>query len=263
MSKRVLNSVWGVLKVLQQFAFNQEAWGPRELARTTGLSKSTALRILQTMVDENFLINSEKNDKYMIGPELWHLGLGLRNKSSLSTVVVPILNKYVHEINETFHFFRHNQGKVIFDQVVECSHELRYLVTPGVPYEIEKGAAGKVILAFLPARETQKLVGKLKKDSTRSVNELLKKVTETKEKGYSFTIDERGSGVVGFAAPILGPDNALLGGIGLAIPVIRYRSEDHKTYADLVRACAGEISFLARPDTGRVEKGRRETRCAT
>ena len=257
MSKMVLNSVRGVLKVLQQFAFTQEAWGPREIARTTGLSKSTALRILQTMADENFLVNSDKHDKYIIGPELWHLGLGLRNRSSLSNIVVPILHKYVQGINETFHFFKHNEGKVVFDQVVECSHELRYLVTPGVPYEIEKGAAGKVILAFLPDRETQKILARVKKNSTVRVDELLKATEEAKKRGYSFTMDERGSGVVGFAAPILGPDREFLGGIGIAIPIIRYRSKDHDRYADVVRACAGEISSLAHPSTSLEKDGQK------
>jgi DNA-binding IclR family transcriptional regulator len=80
MSKRVLNSVWGVLKVLQQFAFTQEAWGPREIARATGLSKSTALRVLQTMVEENFLVKSDKHDEYVIGRNSgtwdWDLEIG-------------------------------------------------------------------------------------------------------------------------------------------------------------------------------------------
>jgi DNA-binding IclR family transcriptional regulator len=129
-------------------------------------------------------------------------------------------------------------------------------VTPGIPYEIEKGAAGKVILAFLPAGEAQKIVAKLRKNSSVNIDRLLTGIEETKKKGYSFTMDERGSGVVGFAAPILGPDREFLGGIGIAIPIIRYRSNDHNRYADVVKACAGEISSFTQLN---LEKERRQT----
>ena len=150
MSDSKLNSVSGVLKVLKRFVFDRDVWGPRELGRALGLSKSTTMRILQTLADENFLISTEKDGKYRIGPGLWRLGLALGSVVSLSTIVTPILRKYVGMKNETMHFFTHEQGKVIFDGIVECTHELRYHLNPGIPYPIEKGAAGKVILAFLP-----------------------------------------------------------------------------------------------------------------
>jgi DNA-binding IclR family transcriptional regulator len=254
MPKRVLGSISGVFRVLRQFAFVQDTWGPRELSRAVGLSKSTTLRILQTMVEENFLITVEKINKYSIGPELWRIGLGLKNRVNLSKITVPILEKYVREINETLHFFRYDRGAVIFDEIVECTHAVRYHVNPGIPYEIEKGAAGKVILAFLPVSMRQEILKRLKRNPSVNMDELSKKIAETKHNGYSFTMDERGTGVIGFAAPIFGPDNDLLGGIGLAVPGTRYRSEDHNRYADVVRSCAAEVSFVTRPNGDLLKK---------
>jgi DNA-binding IclR family transcriptional regulator len=250
----VLSSISGVFRILRQFALVQDTWGPRELSRDIGLSKSSTMRILQTMVEEKFLINVERINKYAIGPELWRLGLGLKSRANLSRITVPILEKYVREINETLHFFRYDQGAVIFDEIVECTHAVRFHVNPGIPYEMEIGAAGKVILAFLPAGVTQEILKKLKENPNVNMDELSKKIAETKNKGYSFTINERGSGVIAFAAPIFGPDNDLLGGIGLAVPAMRYRSEDHGRYADVVRSCAAEISFVARPNRDELEK---------
>jgi DNA-binding IclR family transcriptional regulator len=254
MPKRVLSSISGVLRVLRQFALVQDTWGPRELSRAIGLSKSSTMRILQTMAEDNFLINEERINKYVIGPELWRLGLGLKNRTTLSRITVPILEKYVREINETLHFFRYDQGAVIFDEIVECTHAVRFHVDPGIPYEMGKGAAGKVILAFLPASVTQEILKKLEGNPNASVDELSKKISETKHKGYSFTINERGSGVIAFAAPVFGPDNDLLGGVGLAVPAMRYRPEDHGRYANVVRSCAAEISFVARPNEDELKK---------
>ena len=253
--ERGLGSVAGVLKVLGQFAFKQGTWGPRELARVTGLSKSTTLRILQTMVDEKFLTFLEKDSKYVIGSELWRLGMGLRHGTSLLTIIDPVLHKYVNKINESFYFFTHSEGKVIFEQFVECNRRLRFHVEIGIPYEIEKGSTGKVVLAFLPVNETKKIIENLKKDNPcLDVNKLTKEISKTRKKGYSFTMDEREFGVVGFCVPVIGLDNTFLGGIGLAIPVTRYRSDDHDRYVDIVRSCAGEISVSVASNDGKDSK---------
>ena len=69
MTDQKLNGLSKGLQVLQKFVFGKEAWGPREIARELGLSKSTALRMLQTLADAGFLALNEKEGKYRVGPE--------------------------------------------------------------------------------------------------------------------------------------------------------------------------------------------------
>ena len=245
MADRRLDTLSKGLKVIQKFVFEKETWGTREIDRGLGLSKSTALRILQTLRDHNFLNLSEQDHKYTIGPELWRLGVGLKGQMNLSTIATSILRKYANAINETMHFFTYAHGQVIFEEVVECTHSLRFHLKLGTPYGITRGAAGKVILAFLPPEEMVEILKKLKKDPRVQLDKLRKQVEQVKTNGYSCTIGERVKGLVGFAAPILGFQGVFLGGIGLAIPEVRYRAEDHKKFSDLVKSCAGEVSFIA------------------
>jgi DNA-binding IclR family transcriptional regulator len=232
------------LQVIQKFVFEKETWGPREIARVLGISKSTALRVLQTLQDHRFLILNEKDHKYTIGPELWRMGVGLKSQMNLSTIAGHVLRKYVQEVNETMYFFTHAHGQVIFETVVECTHDLRFHMKIGTPYEPQRGAAGKIVLAFLPSEEMDEIFKKLKKNPTVNLEELRKKVEQVKANGYSFTVGERVQGVIGFAAPILGPQKILLGGIGLGIPKVRYKAKDHKKYAHIVKVCAKELSFV-------------------
>jgi DNA-binding IclR family transcriptional regulator len=247
MAEQKLNALSKGLQVIQKFVFEKDTWGAREIARSLGMSKSSAFRILQTLQDQCFLSLNEKDQKYTIGPELWRLGVGVKSQMNLSTIASSVLRKYVQEVDETMHFFTHAHGQVIFETVVECSHALRFHLKLGTPYEVGRGAAGKILLAFLPEEEAAAIFKRLKKDPIVQLDALKKQVEETKKAGYSFSAGERVKGVIAFAAPILGPQGALLGGIGLAVPEARYKTKDHQKYADLVRSCARELSMAANP----------------
>jgi DNA-binding IclR family transcriptional regulator len=247
MAERKLNALSKGLQVIQKFVFEKDTWGAREIARALGMSKSSAFRIFQTLQDQRFLSLNEKDQKYTIGPELWRLGVGVKSQMNLLTIAASVLHKYVQKVDETMHFFSHAHGQVIFETVVECSHDLRFHLKLGAPYEVGRGAAGKILLAFLPAEETIAIFKRLKKDPTVQLDVLKKQVEQAKKGGYSFSMGERVKGVIAFAAPILGPQKALLGGIGLAVPEARYKAKDHQKYADLVKSCAGELSLAENP----------------
>ena len=56
------------LDVLRKFAYEKEDWGPREIARSLDISKSSALRVLQTLKNQHFLSPAKTDGKYCIGP---------------------------------------------------------------------------------------------------------------------------------------------------------------------------------------------------
>jgi DNA-binding IclR family transcriptional regulator len=232
------------LDVLRKFAYEKEDWGPREIARSLNISKSSALRVLQTLKNENFLSPAETDGKYCIGPELWRLGAVLNKRISLAAISEPVLRRHVSEINETMYLFTYSKDQLTFDMTVECSHPLRYYLKIGVPYDIRRGAAGKVILANLPPEKAERIFADLRGDHDINVDELKQKVEAVRAKGYSFTVNERVMGIVGFAAPIYGSNQVFLGGALVTIPEVRYRQKNHKAYAELVKRCAGEISFI-------------------
>lgn len=250
MSDRRLNTLSKGLQVIQKFVFEKDTWGIREIARELGFSKSAALRLLQSLCDHQFLVLSEKDRTYTIGPELWRLGVGLRGQENLHHIAMSIIRRYADTINETMSFFTYGHGGVIFEGVAECDHALRFSLKLGIPYPIDRGPAGKTILAFLPPKEARSIFGTLEKDPAVELGQLKKKVEQAKADGYSFAKGERAEGVVGFAAPIHGAGNVFLGGVGLYFPEARYRIKDRRKYVNLLKACAGEISSVVNPGQG-------------
>ena len=239
------------LKVLRHFVYEKETWGIREIARELGFSKSATLRILQSLCDEDFLALDRKDSKYGIGPELWRLGVALRGKENLHATAMSVIRKYADKVNEMMIFFRHSRGAVVYEGVAECDHALRFTLKLGVPYDIHRGPAGKTILAFLRPREADKIFEELKRNTSVDIPALKKAVEQTRVNGYSTASSERAQGVIGFAAPIIGPDNAFLGGVGLYLPEARYKPEDRGKYVDTVKACADEISSMVNPGHAR------------
>ena len=55
-------------------------------------------------------------------------------------------------------------------------------------------------------------------------------------------------GVIGFSAPIIGPDHTFLGGVGLYLPDARYKSEERQKYIDTVKTCASGNLFHREPE---------------
>ncbi len=250
MSDRRMSSLSKGLQVIQRFVYDRDAWGIRELGRELGFSKSAALRLLQSLCEEDFLTLDAKDNKYKIGPELWRLGAGLRGKENLHTTAMTVIRKYADTMNEMMLFFRYGHGGVVYEGVAECDHALRFSLKLGIPYDIDKGPAGKTIMAFLPSDERNKILDHLRKDPSIDLQTLRKVIEQVRIDGYSTARGERAAGVIGFSAPIIGPANVLLGGVGLYLPDARYKEEERHKYVDTVKACAAEISSIVNPDYG-------------
>ena len=235
------------LQIIRQLVYEQERWGVRELARKLDLTKSTALRLLQSLRDEGILALNEKDKKYEIGPDLWRLGVALRGREDLNAIAMSAIHKHAAPINEEMSFFRYSQGGVVFEGVAETDHALRFGLKLGIRHEIQKGSAGKIIMAFVPPDERNRIFKELEKDPYVDIETLRKQVKQARIDGYASTRGERTVGVMGFSAPIIGPGDVLLGGVGLHLPEARYKSKDRKRYIDTLKACAGEISSIVNP----------------
>jgi DNA-binding IclR family transcriptional regulator len=236
------------LQIIRHLVYEKERSGVRELARKLDLTKSTVLRLLQLLCNEDILALNEKDKKYEIGPDLWRLGVALRGREDLYAIAMSTIHKYAAPVNEEMSFFRYSQGGVVFEGVEECDHALRFGLTLGeVQHEVHKGSAGRIIMAFAPPDERNRIFKKLKKDPSVDIEKLKKRVEQVRIDGYASSRGERTVGVMGFSAPIFGPGDVLLGGVGLYLPEARYKSKDKKRYVDTLKACASEISSIVNP----------------
>lgn len=212
-----------------------------ELARRTGLAKSTTSRLLLAL-ERSSLVQRE-GGAYVPGEvfvrHMWRTG----GEAGLVEVARPVLERLGENTGETVNLGVGHHGVV--DQIAQV--DSRYLLGTtnwiGRPVPLHASALGKVLLAFggaeLPA-------GRLERCTERTITNraaLALELAEVRRRGYGETDEELEVGLVAVAAPVFGSQGAPLAALSVSAPVSRLsgRSRD-----EAVRRCMTEAAELSR-----------------
>ncbi|KAA2262287.1 IclR family transcriptional regulator [Solihabitans fulvus] len=123
-----------------------------DLARVTGLPKSTVHRLLRAMVDRGFATVTEDGD-YLAGPKVLRLaGSGLRPTDTVRRAR-PALRALHHDTGNTVHLAMLVGDELVYVDKVEADLPYRLASRIGMSLPWHCTAIGKAVLAALPAEE--------------------------------------------------------------------------------------------------------------
>ncbi|WP_024301510.1 IclR family transcriptional regulator [Pseudogulbenkiania sp. MAI-1] len=151
------NTEWGkasgvaalerAFSILHCFRAGEEAVSLAELARRTGLYKSTILRLLGSLEYGGF-VRKLPDGNYSVGPEPLRLAQIYQDSFRVKHVIQPVLQQLSKESGETSSFYvRQGNSRIVLHRV-EPSRTVRFSVREGERFPIEHGASGKVLQAF-------------------------------------------------------------------------------------------------------------------
>lgn len=134
--------------------------GSRELqvgavADRLGVAKSTAHRLLTTLVSQGLLHQEGTRRAYTAGPRLVELGATVVGGMDLRDRTRPILEELTKQTGETSHLLVLRESEVVFVDGVESKHAIRAASRVGARELAHTSAAGKVLLAELSTDELQ------------------------------------------------------------------------------------------------------------
>src|SRR5713101_1492457 len=137
---------------------------------------------------------------------------------------------------------------VVFVDKVESEQVIRYTAGVGDRRALHATSSGKVILAFLPAPERERILRALplKRYTDRTVTSLpalRAALAEVRQTGVCVNLDELAVGAAGIAAPIFDRDGHVAGACAIGGPTDRVRPR-LKPLAAEVKATARAISAL-------------------
>jgi len=204
--------------VLETVAAAPQPLGVSELARQTGLPKSTVHRILAILVD--FGLVRRGQDGYRLGRRLTDPPDGLtdRRRLLLRERVVPYLLDLYELTHEAVHLAVLSGTAVVY---LDRLHGRRSAVaavraSSGTPAHVT--AVGRVLLAYSPlevlSRYLQEGPGRLSR-SAAGGTDLDGLLTRIREQGIAVGQDEPVPGIRTVAAPVLGPDRRALAAIAV------------------------------------------------
>jgi len=195
-----------------------------EIARATGLHKSTILRILESLLDAGYIMRVEES-KYALGPAILNLGAAYERSNPLRHIIVPVMERLVDQGTESpsFHIRQTADERLCLFRL-DSRHSTLDRVQAGDRLPIHRGAAGKVLLAFGP---------RLPDDPG------LRKIHE---EHFAISLGERDKFCAGIAAPIFSSGDTLVGALSLSGPKERFLSEDVARMKRPLLSAARELS---------------------
>jgi len=224
-----INAVDRSLAVLESFLSGPESRSLADLARETGIHKTTLVRIVSSLEARRFLYKDETG-RYRLGAMVFALGLRFERNMRLHEVIAPAMRDLMLRVNESVSFHVRSGDRRICVFRIDANHSLLDNVKAGSDLPLRKGAAGKVLGAFEPGADG---------DADRAV----------REAGHAVSFGERDPDCAAVAAPVIGFGDQLLGALSVSGPRLRLTDRRIEQIVPHVRSAA---MYLTDQFAGRV-----------
>ncbi|MBG6184782.1 IclR family acetate operon transcriptional repressor [Arthrobacter sp. CAN_A214] len=221
-----VQSIDRAVAILRCFDSRSPELGITEVAKRTGLSTSTAHRILVSMA-ANRLIRQTSDKRYGLGPLLIQLARNGAIPTTFRDVAMPFMMKLRDEVDETvgLHELLSTGERAVIDQAESRQEIRRHYTDIGVPVPLPHGAPGKVILSFLPwERQEWWLSRSIRPVTPATVTDperLRAELSRIRDQGWADSNAERTTGIRAVAAPIFDHTGGVIGAVGLSVPSMR------------------------------------------
>ncbi|MCM0621419.1 IclR family transcriptional regulator [Nocardioides bruguierae] len=197
--------------ILDALAESRRPLTVSELATRTGLARSSAHRVLQSLEEERLVVRSPETVGYVLGPGLLKFGMGshLRllaaNRSHLAVLA--------REVNENVDLAVFSGREVVVVDQIASPARLRGVTKVGQSFSLHGSCIGKALLAQLPdARVRELLEGPLRAFTPATITDvdrLVAQVDEVRRTGVAVDREEHDRGIAAVATAYLGPTGAL------------------------------------------------------
>ena len=245
--RSAVQSIDRAVAILRCFDSRHPTLGITEIAHLTGLSTSTAHRILMAMA-ANRLVRQTADRRYGLGPLLVQLAHNGVMATTLRDVALPFMTSLRDEVDETvgLHTLLSSGGRAVVDQV-ESHQELHRRYTDiGVPVPLHLGAPGRAILSMLPwERQEWWLSQPIDRVTPAQITDpalIRVELAQTRARGWAHSNAERTIGIRAIAAPIFDHTGAAIGAMGLSVPSVRMNDERSRQFGLRAKEVAWEVS---------------------
>lgn len=224
--------------------------GVAEIANETGLNKSTAYRILVSLVNLDYAYQVADTEKYGLTIKFNKLAESNSSRFNLVSLSLEILQRAADISQETVFLYTFSQWQLIILHQIESPSPLRVVSkfnNDGKRPPLHATAASKCIVAMQGEKALQYLLSLAPyprfTDTTICKKEaMLEELLRIREQGYAMDDQENEPGIRCVSAPIYMPDHTVTSCVSISGPSVRMHGEKLAMCIDLVKETAAEIS---------------------
>lgn len=204
-----------------------------EVADRLGVARSTAHRLLSTLVYRDFAAQDDER-KYHPGPVLALTRHSRAGTSQLRTAALPHMQRLVELVDETVNLTVRTGVTARFAASVECTQALRVSSREGMAFPAHRTTGGLVLLAALEPEEVEALYPAVDAargaaggadegtDQRPDMARLRADLAKVGRAGFAVNDERSERGIVAVGVPVRGADGRPVAGLSVSMPSIRY-----------------------------------------
>jgi IclR family transcriptional regulator, acetate operon repressor len=246
---RSMNSVLSTLRVLEEVAMRQPV-GVSDLARATGIPKSSVQRCLITLQEAGWLRVSDP-ERIRWGLTMKALALGVRSagERDLRELADPVMKRLAAETAETVFLGLRDGAEFLIIARADSTQVIRVFMETGTRVPLRASSGGVAIIARLSAAEADELLrpelSQFAGTPVPTAEETKAEIDRTAGRGYALDMSSwYRPHVASIGAAITNSAGRPIAAITLAIPEMRYDRAQEEALARSVVAAADEVSRL-------------------
>lgn len=231
-----------MFNILALYSMERTHLSISEIQEELGYPKSTVFRILDTLERFGYIERNQENHRYHLGINFFRLGSIVQSQLDIRSVSLPVMRKLAESTSETVELnIRDGISRVCIEKV-DSPLPVRNFVRVGERRPLYLGASGKVLLAFLPEADQEKIIYAIAQETQVDQPSITKDFERIRSQGYAVTRGERIPGSFAVAAPIFDKDGQITASLTIAGPLQRLTTDREQDLVDKILKASAEIS---------------------
>lgn len=237
------------LHILRAFTPAQPKLRLLDITRSTGLPKTTVIRLLKTLSSLNYVRFDPDARKYYLGPEVMSLGFTVLSSMDIREIALPYIEELSRASDQNVNLGLLDRAEIVYIERIKKRRILSIEHHVGSRLNSYRSSIGRAILAYLSEEEFEIVLREILReenavDFVGPEGQFLRMVLdEVRQKGYALNNEELIPGLRAVAAPIFSAEGNIEAAINMPVfSQLVTLEELTKKFAPMLMETAKKIS---------------------
>jgi DNA-binding IclR family transcriptional regulator len=234
------------LQILHLFSSSSRGLTAKQVATASKLPVSTVHRFLANLVSSGFL-NRDAEGTHCLGIACFSIGQAAAVQLDIRRLSLPYLRELNQQTRETVHLTVRHGLSAVYVEKLDSPEPLRIYSRIGASVPLHCTAVGKVLLAYLPPDEQQRILPQLElkrltENSVGNMQELKTELLRVRRNGHALDLEEHELHIRCVAAPIWDHTGSVQSSLSITAPAFRMPVSRLRQLAPQIQAAGLKIS---------------------
>lgn len=236
-----------ILEIIEVFGRTRRPLTLSELARQIGVAPSSGLALIRTLVSRGYLYTADTSRSYYPTRRLLEHAQVIAEHDPLAERLAGMLGRLGEATGETAIAGKLEGDEVVYLQIAESQHTIRYATEVGARKPVHSSAMGKALLGQLSNSQLDELLDriplpKVTPNTITTKKKLMDEIHRGRERGW---FETRGENVIDVMAISTARD---LGGVTIGFTIagpLHRMEQNYERYLGLLRELPSRLEEAA------------------